>query len=272
MVGTYGLYDKRMENNETAFCSLWTDRIRINDCADLFVNTRLTGDYFFNRLNPFVSCDTMAVIAKAAIVCLKMGTDCYVHTHDWDCETQNSLSEAGFQCIDTMQILKNDLHKVSFDGDKIRVVRVVWRSIPNWVDTFCRSFDVLDWKTEVEEIVSLRLKNLVLLLSYIRVNDTSAEPAGCAALFARHGLMGLYCLGTISQFRKIGIAKKMIGVSLQIAQQNHVKSSLFLQTFTRDGLLPFYKKLGFSLVYKKRVYALKRDDSSEAINSINKFI
>ena len=259
MVRTSGLYDKRMERNETAFCSLWTDHIRINNCADLFMNTRLTGDYFFNRLNPFVSRDPRAVIEKAAIVCLKMGSDCYVHTHDLDSETQKSLLEAGFQCIDTMQILRNDLRKVSYDEDKICVVRVVWRSIPSWVDTFCRSFDVLEWKTDVKEIISLHLKKLVLLLSYVRISDTSAEVAGCAALFAKQGRLGLYCLGTVSQFRKLGIAKKMIGVSLRIAQQNQLKSSLFLQTFTKDGLVPFYEKLGFSLVYKKRVYALKRD-------------
>src|SRR5438309_1377231 len=119
-----------MEANETRFCSLWTQHIRIHDCAELFVNEKLTGDYFFNRL--------------------------------------------------------------------------------------------------------------ILLLSYFRINNTYAELAGCAALFANHGIMGLYCLGTISNFRGRGLAKKMIGVSLQIAQQKQL-DFLFLQTFTNEGLFLLYK-------------------------------
>jgi ribosomal protein S18 acetylase RimI-like enzyme len=72
--------------------------------------------------------------------------------------------------------------------------------------------------------------------------------------------MGLYCLGTISNFRGRGVAKKMIGVSLRIAQQQRL-DPLFLQTFTNEGLFPLYKKLGFRFVYKKRVYALKGNSS-----------
>ncbi|MFZ0511192.1 MAG: GNAT family N-acetyltransferase [Candidatus Nitrosopolaris sp.] len=247
-----------MDDNETAFCSLWTDHIRIHDRADLFVNEKLTGDYFFNRLNPFVCDDTRVVIEKAAGVCLRRGMDCYVHIHDKNAKGQNFLLEAGFQWIDTMQILRAYSHKAEYDNDKIRVVRVGLRSIPNWVSAFCRSFDIMEWKREVNEIIDLHFKKLILLLSYIRVSNSSAKLAGCAALFANHGLLGLYCLGTISHFRGLGLAKKMIGISLQIAQQHQI-DFLFLQTFANEGLFHFYKKLGFRVVYKKRVYALKRN-------------
>jgi hypothetical protein len=64
-----------MEENEAAFCSLWTDHIRIHDCADLFVNDKLNGDYFFNRLNPFTCFDTRVVIEKAVRACMREGTD-----------------------------------------------------------------------------------------------------------------------------------------------------------------------------------------------------
>jgi GNAT superfamily N-acetyltransferase len=250
--------DKRMEENETAFCSLWTDHIRIDDCADLYVNDKLNGDYFFNRLNPFICLDTRVVIEKAVGVCLREGTDCYVHVRDKNTKDQYSLLEAGFKWIDTMQILRAESHKIEYDNDKINVVRVGLRSIPNWVDTFCRSFDVSEWKPEVKEIIDLHFKKLILLLSFIRVNKNFAKLGGCAALFANHGLLGLYCLGTISHFRGLGLAKKMIGISLEIAQQHGIEP-LFLQTFTNEGLFPFYKKLGFRRVYKKKVYGLKRN-------------
>jgi len=256
-----------MEANETRFCSLWTQHIRIHDCADLFVNEKLTGDYFFNRLNPFVCEDISDIIENAARICLRRRMDCYVHVHDTNTDVQNSLLEAGFQWIDTMHVLRADWDKVEHDDiyesdkcddSKIHVVRAVLRSASDWVDAFCRSFDVLEWKSVVKEKIDLHFKKLILLLSYFRINNTYAELAGCAALFANHGIMGLYCLGTISNFRGRGLAKKMIGVSLQIAQQEQL-DFLFLQTFTNEGLFLLYKKLGFRSVYKKRVYALKRD-------------
>jgi len=248
--------DERMEANELAFCSLWTEHIRIHDCADLFANEKLVGDYFFNRLNPFVCENAMSVIKQAANVCLRKGMDCYVYTHDKNTYVQNCLSAAGFKWIDTMETLRAESERIEFDNEKIDVVRVDLRSIPSWVDAFCKSFDVLEWKSEIKEKIDLHFNKMILLLSYFRVGNSSVKPAGCAALFSNQGLMGLYCLGTISNFRGRGVAKKMIGVSFRIAQQQRM-DPLFLQTFTNEGLFPLYKKLGFRFVYRKRVYALK---------------
>jgi len=256
--------DERMENNEVAFCSLWTDHIRINDCADLFVNSKLNGDYFFNRLNPLVCVDKV-VIRKAMEVCQREDTDCYVHIYDMNTKDRYSLLEAGFRWIDTMHILRAASNKVEYDNEKIHVVHAGLRHVPKWVDTFCRSFDVLAWKPEVKKIIDLHFKKLTLLLSYLHVSDCSAKVGGCAALFDNHGVLGLYCLGTISHLRGLGLAKKIIGTSLQIAQRQRV-DSLFLQTFANEGLFPFYKKLGFRLVYKKRVYALKRNSFRVVLN------
>jgi N-acetylglutamate synthase-like GNAT family acetyltransferase len=245
-----------MEKNEMGFCRLWAERIRIHDCADLFVNYKLNEDYFFNRLNPF-TCpfDTMVVIEEAVRVCMREGTDCYVHIHDKKSNYESSLLKAGFKLIDTMQILKAESYKSEHQKAKIDVVRVDLASIPNWVETFCRSFDVLEWKPEVKKIIDLHFEKLILLLALIHVR-TQPQVGGCAALYADHGVMGLYCLGTISDFRGLGLGKKLVGFSSELAQQQGI-NPLFLHTFTNDGLLPFYKKLGFRIVYKKKVYALK---------------
>lgn len=247
-----------MEANEAAFCSLWTRRIRIHGCADLFINVNLEGDYFFNRLNPFDCDDIKGVIEKAAELCYRKGMDCVVYTRGNNAEVQNSLTEVGFDWIDTMHVLNSELNKqVRYDNDKIKVIRVDADSVPIWIDTFCRSFDVIQWKPEVRRVVSMHLKDLVLLLSYIRVRNSFDIATGCAALIANEGLMGLYCLGTIMQFRGHGIAKKMINVSMHMARQ-HRLDLVVLQTFSREGLLPFYAKLGFRPVYDKRVYLRKR--------------
>jgi N-acetylglutamate synthase-like GNAT family acetyltransferase len=249
--------DTRMEKNETGFCSLWADRIRIHDCADLFVNDKLNGDYFFNRLNPFTYYDRMMVIEEAVMICKRRGTDCYVHIHDKKGNDESSLLQAGFRLIDSMHILKAESDKFENENDKINVVRANLASIPNWVETFCRSFDVLEWKQEVKKIIHLHFNKLILLLALIHIR-TQPQVGGCAALYASHGVMGVYCLGTIPDFRGLGLAKKVIRSSLEIAEQQAI-NPLFLQTFTNDGLFPFYKRLGFRNVYKKKVYALKRN-------------
>jgi GNAT superfamily N-acetyltransferase len=249
-----------METNETAFCSLWTKHIKIHDCADLFFNVDLAEDYFFNRLNPFECDDIRATIENAAQVCHGMGMACFVYAHDNDTEVHNSLTEVGFDWIDTMHVLTSEpkkqvRHLTTYD-DKFKVMHVDADSVPRWVDTFCRSFNVMQWKQEVRRVVGMHLDDLDLLLSYIHEKNSFDIVTGCAALITNEGLMGLYCLGTIKQFRGQGIAKKMIDVSMNKASQQRLDMVL-LQTFSSEGLLPFYTKLGFRPAYKKRVYLRK---------------
>lgn len=247
-----------MEANEAAFCSLWTRHIKIHDCADLFINVNLAEDYFYNRLNPFECDDIRGIIENAARLCYRMGMDCFVYTHDDNTEVQNSLTEIGFDWIDTMHVLNSEPKKqVRYDDDKIKVIHVDADSVPRWIDTFCKSFNVIQWKHEVRRVVSTHLKELDLLLSYIRVKNSFDTVTGCAALFSNEGLAGLYCLGTIMQFRGQGIARKMIDFSMQTACQQRLEMVL-LQTFSSEGLLSLYTNLGFRPVYKKRVYLRKR--------------
>jgi ribosomal protein S18 acetylase RimI-like enzyme len=67
--------------------------------------------------------------------------------------------------------------------------------------------------------------------------------------------MGLYCLGTLSPFRGQGIAKNMIKKSLRVARQENL-DFLFLQTFNKEGLIKFYKRMGFQIAYNKKIYVL----------------
>ena len=121
-------------------------------------------------------------------------------------------------------------------------------------DRFCESFDASDWKSEVEKIVKLHFRELTLLMSYIKYNYNKM-PSGCVALFNRYNLMGLYCLGTLSPFRGQGIAKNMIKKSLRVARQENL-DFLFLQTFDKEGLIKFYKRMGFQIAYNKKIYVL----------------
>ena len=181
--------------------------------------------------------------------------NCYIYVHDDDKELESSLLERGFTLIDTMQVLKSNSNEIEYDDCNIHVNKIDIDSIPIWIDVFCKSFDIWNWKSEVEKVVKLHFKELILLISYIDNNNKTRIPAGCTALLNRYDLMGLYCLGTVSSFRGQGLAKKVIKISLEIAREDGI-DFLFLQTFTNEGFIHFYKKIGFQVLYKKRIFAL----------------
>src|SRR5437870_3070807 len=142
-----------MENNESTFCSLWAERIKIRNCADLFVNKKLAGDYFFNRLSSITCYDSESAIEQSIRLFSENGSNCYVYVHDYDIKLEETLLKMGFTLLDTMQVLKSNFKKIEHNNHKIHVTIIDIASLPIWTDVFCKSFDVRDWKSEVERII-----------------------------------------------------------------------------------------------------------------------
>ena len=245
-----------LENNESRFCSLWTEHIKIKNCADLYINKKFSGDYFFNRLSNIRCYDSESAIEESIKIFFENGSNCYVYVHDYDRILEDKLLKMGFTLLDTMQVLKYSNKKSDHDNDKIHVSTIDINSMPIWIDVFCRSFNVIEWKSEVERIIKMYFNELTLLVSFIEDNY-SMIPVGCAALFNRYDLMGLYCLGTVSPYRGHGLAKEIIKVSSDIARQQKF-AFLFLQTFSNEGFIHFYRKTGFEVMYEKKIYMLNR--------------
>ena len=242
-----------MESNEFYFCSLWTEHLKIRNCADILVNEKLTQDYFFNRLTNMSCSDNESAIDECVRIFLNKRTNCYVYVTDDSRKLESILLKKRFTLIDSMSVLRsNTTNNIEYDNKVIDVIEIDEDSIPIWVDVFCHAFDVLDWKSEVERIIKSHFKELTLLLSFL--NNKNSIPAGCAALFNRSSLIGLYCLGTLPAYRGQGIATKMIKVALGIAQQRQL-NFIFLQAFANEGFISFYNKIGFQTLYKKRIYA-----------------
>jgi N-acetylglutamate synthase-like GNAT family acetyltransferase len=245
-----------MEENEASFCSLWTEHTKIMNCADLFINKRLYEDYFFNRLNNVRCHDLESVIDESRRIFYENGMNCYVYIDDSDTKFEKTLLKRGFILLDTMEVLKSALDNIEYDNHKIQVSKIEVDSLSIWIDVFCRSFEIPNWKTEVERIIRMHFKELTLMLSYIEI-DNSITPAGCSVLFNRHNIIGMYCLGTLASFRNQGLAKKMVKVSLQTVRKNNF-GFLFLQTFVKEGFTRLYQKIGFEVIYKKKIYTLPK--------------
>lgn len=223
-----------MEENEWSFCSMWTERLRAG-CATGLANSRLEGDYFFNRAT-VDACPDLAAIKKISEAFWQRGLDCFLYDRD------DRLVDRGLAQMDTMYVLRA---ASKGNAGRTKIVRVEKQILPVWVDVFCKSFAVPEWKPEVRRIMQANFEKVELLLAY-----RSGLPAGCAALYRRSGMTGLYCLGTISQLRGRGVANDIL--------KSAMSESLFLQTLASEKLLPFYRKAGFTLACTKKIYALFR--------------
>ena len=186
---------------------------------------------------------------------------CYIYIeeddHDYDDTdkfVEQILSENRFNLLDTMQAFRSNVNKIQYENLKVYVDKIDIFRLPIWIDIFCKSFDVLEWKPELERILKKHFNDLALLIAYVNSNSHQI-PAGCALLLNQDKTTGLYCLGTIPSFRRQGVARKVIKVSLDIAMQEN-GGFLILQTFTNEGLAELYDRLGFQLIYKKKIYVL----------------
>lgn len=224
---------ERMEENEWAFCSLWTRKKRIK-CAVALVNERLAGDYFFNRA-AVEGCDVS--IKKVAGIFWQEGMDCHLYFR--------SRPPRGLRRVDTMYVLRSSKSATTFDS----VSACKQSDIPVWIDVFCRAFSVPRWNDEVTKIITKNAGKLQLLLAY-----HGGKPAGCAALYTKNKVTGLYCLGTLSRFRSKGIATSILQDAKALAKSDF----LFLQTLASENLFDLYKKAGFVAVYKKSICIVPR--------------
>jgi hypothetical protein len=224
-----------MEDNEWSFCSMWTERLKAG-CASGLVNGKLEGDYFFNRASVCGCSDPVGSARQIAKMFWQKGLDCYLYDRD------GRLAGEGLSQVDTMHVLRADS---AGSTGKTKVVKIDRSFLPSWIDVFCRSFAVPEWKPEVERIMSANFGRLELLLSY-----KGDVPAGCAALYSKEGVIGMYCLGTVPQLRGKGVAMDIL--------KSAVSKNLFLQTLGSEGLLPFYRKVGFTVACTKKIYVVQR--------------
>jgi GNAT superfamily N-acetyltransferase len=125
-----------------------------------------------------------------------------------------------------------------------------------WIDVFCRSFDMIQIKDEVTKIISKHYQKLTLLVAHHNNLDQERHFVGCCLLYEKKESIGLYCLGTIQQFRRKGIARELIASAVRIAKNNG-HNLLIVQTLTKEGYEEFYKMLGFRTIYDKTLFSFE---------------
>ena len=232
----------KIEENDLGFTAIWS-KMKALECGTLFINANLPNDLFFDKLTN-ITCLSEKMIDDVIEIFHENKMHPFVYTLN-NQKLEELLLIKNFKFYDTQYVLKKSALP---DNKNFLVHQIGKKDSFLWADIFCKSYDCYDWVNEVNSIVrdsSLQVEYLI----------DEKHNASCVALFEKNSILGLYCLGTIPEKRKKGLAKLLINYAL-----NKVKSRnldfLMLETYHRDGLLDFYSKLGFEKVYEKKIYTI----------------
>ena len=158
---------------------------------------------------------------------------------------EDFLLKKNFKFYDTQHVLKKD---TILEGENSSIHHIEKKDSRLWAEVFCKSYDCYEWIGEVNKIVQNSFSQVEYLVD-------AKQNASCVALYEKNSILGLYCLGTLPEKRKKGLATLLIKYALNKVKIKNL-DFLMLETYQRDGLLGFYSKLGFEKVYEKKIYTI----------------
>ncbi len=231
---------QKTESNDDGFTKLWSNPRQL-ECGTLFLNPKLVGDLFFNKLTN-VTCTSEKMIIESMEQFQKNHSAPYVYSLNYP-ELEDLLKSKGFVYYDTQHVLK----KRTLTSKKPSATKITPNTISLWTGIFCESYDCKYWTKHVSSI----LKNSISLAEYY-VDESNSS---CMVLYEKNSILGLYCLGTIPSRRKQGSATSLIDFALHEVHSRNLEF-LMLETYERDNLSKFYSNLGFESIYQKKIYTI----------------
>ena len=232
----------KIEENEIGFTSIWSKMIKL-ECGLYFANPNMPNDIFFDKLTS-ITCSSEKMIDEALVLFGKNKTRPFVYVLD-NPSLEELLRKKNFRLYDIHHVMKKS---ISLEVEHGPVHHITRKDSLLWTEVFCKSYDCLDWTEEVNSIV----RNSISDVEYLVDSDYNAS---CVALYEKNSILGLYCLGTVSEPRKKGLAKSLINYALNQVRNKNL-NFLMLETYARDNLLDFYSYLGFEQIYEKKVYTI----------------
>ncbi len=242
---------KDLELNEVGWWSHWTDVQWTGKTSYVMLSSDF-DEYFFNRAG-FVDCgsgldDVVKIEAKFEAAgrhpVFSVQTECK--------ELAGLLNSRGFTSFDEMSVMQ--LGELKFKNATGLKVMQGWDvETTEWAATYALSFyGNLSVQRPVERIVHrLAQESSVILVS----GKKDGKTLGVLAAFRTPGLLGVYCVGTRVENRRMGVAGSMIHEASKIASAEG--RLLILQTIVSDGFEDFYARGGFRRLYLKHLMRRK---------------
>jgi len=223
---------KDLELNEAGWWSHWSDVQWTGEKSYVMVSPDF-DEYFFNRAS-FVDCSS--------------GLDDVVKIETkFEAAGRPPIFSVQSECKELVALLK---FKKATD---LKVIQDLEVETTEWAATYVLSFyGNLSLQGPVARIVHrLAEEPSVILVSGMKDGKT----LGVLAAFRTPGLLGVYCVGTRVENRRMGVAGSMIHEASKIASAEG--RLLILQTIVSDGSEDFYARGGFRRLYLKHLMRRK---------------
>jgi GNAT superfamily N-acetyltransferase len=237
------------ELNEVRWWSKWA-RLRWHRKGYLLTSESLR-EPFFNRAGS-LGCEQVGTIASwAERAFARQGTDATMLVFDSCAVASEKLLGLGYARVDTMSVLMSG---APIGAPKLEGWSVEPTTSPkSWTRAYLRAFyGSEDLSPVVAPIVARLLKSREVTLLECRVKG---ETAGVLALFRTHGIGGVYCVGTVPEFRRLGVATVLLAKAKQSVEGEGRR--MVLQTLASEGSMDLYVKRGFKVMYSKHVLERK---------------
>jgi len=246
---------RHLELNEARWWSNWARMDWLGSSGYLMTSEHL-GEPFFNRACILDCRGAGATIAWAEDRLIARGMAPIVTIFNSCTGAAAGLRASGYRSADTMTVLLS-----KGPGKSASPVQVTINERPDtdsWTRAYLEAFyGDQELAPHVAPIVArLRKLNTVALLEAMVENET----AGVLAIFRTGGLAGVYCVGTVPEHRRKGVAGTLLSRAKAIAgaEGRH----LFLQSLASDGTLRYYLQREFRVLYSKQL--LSKGEASNA--------
>jgi len=234
-----------LELNEVHWWSKWA-RVRWVGKETYLLTSETLSEPFFNRAGT-LSCEGAARAAAWAeknLFAHEMASTVVIF--DSCAEGERALLASGYQVVDTMTVLISRGQIMSRgSGWSVAVASAAER----WASAYLRAFYGSEaLASTITPIVArlLKSKDTTLLEAKIR-----GKTAGVLALFRTEKVAGVYCVGTVPEFREMGVASGLLARAKEIAESEG--RTLILQTLSSDEAGIFYAERGFAALYSKKI-------------------
>ena len=234
------------EKNEVDWWSHWAD-VRWFGTNAWLIESDLFQEYFMNR-GGFLQCDHAEEdFARMETFFARRGLAPIFFVQDGCTETIRRMNAEGYRAVDGMSVMTPDHISIVTNKD-LRVEVASEAGLDDWSRVYLESFygelRLKDAVVSITKSLGIGTHESVLLLGRIEGN-----PAGVLALHRTPGLLGVYCVGTLPQFRGRAVAATLIDAALGTGREEgrHV----VLQTIVSDGYESYYRERGFKRLYSK---------------------
>jgi GNAT superfamily N-acetyltransferase len=246
-----------LELNEARWWSSWAHLTRLGSSGYVLTSEDFR-EPFFNRACILKCRGADATVARAEERLRASNTGSTITIFDSCTEAVRGLRASGYRHVDTMTVMLSN-----GPGEATSPVTVTIKVRPaaaRWTRAYLGAFyGDQDLAPRTIPIVTRLLKLRAVTLLEARVGG---ETAGVLAIFRTSGLAGVYCVGTVPEHRRQGVASTLLYRARAMAAAEGRR--LVLQALASDVSARFYLDRGFRVQYSKQL--LSKEDSNAKKN------